>query len=276
MDSNKKIANLDSMSLGADNIYSCLQPETSSDQREEIAFREKVASQTHGDYFEKLSQSHSISVMDQEVRKFLTCIPRNGVILDVGGCWGWHWRYLKQQRPDVSVVILDFIRSNLLHARRLLADQENPSIFLVHGDATNLHFPDHSFDAVWTVQTLQHISFFEQAVKEAYRVLKHGGRFANYSLNIQPHVALIYRLLGKKYVTNGFVNGNYWLARASQTQKQQIEQIFGAQVTERWTEILYSPELRFAFPGRKGNLLGKLDAKLSNNWGLLRWFARQH
>ena len=83
-------------------------------------------------------------------------------------------------------------------------------------------------------------------------------------------------MLGKDYPISGWVEGSYWLARASLEQKLQIEEIFGNAVTERWSEILYSPELFFPAPGREGSWLGKLDALLSNNAGFLRWFARQH
>lgn len=83
-------------------------------------------------------------------------------------------------------------------------------------------------------------------------------------------------MLGRDYKTAGWIEGSFWLARASQEQKQQIETIFGSTVTERWSEILYSPELHFPGPGRDGSWLGKLDALLSNNLGLLAWLARQH
>ena len=83
-------------------------------------------------------------------------------------------------------------------------------------------------------------------------------------------------MLGKDYLISGLVDGSFWLARASLEQKLQIEKIFGNEVTERWSEILYSPELHFTGPGKDGSWLGKLDALLSNNVGFLRWIARQH
>jgi hypothetical protein len=83
-------------------------------------------------------------------------------------------------------------------------------------------------------------------------------------------------MLGKNYPTASWIEGCFWLARASLEQKQQIEEIFGNSVTECWSEILYSPELHFIAPGKDGSWLGKLDALLSNKVGFLRWFARQH
>ena len=45
----------------------------------------------------------------------------------------------------------------------------------VAGSATKLPFPDNSFDAVWTVWVLEHISEPERALLEMRRVLKPGG-----------------------------------------------------------------------------------------------------
>ena len=103
-----------------------------------------------------------------------------------------------------------------------------------------------------------------------------GGLFANYSLNVQAHIRAVKRMLGKDYSTVGRVESNFWLARASIEQKQRLEAIFGNAVTERWSEILYSPELHFTAPGKEGSWLGKLDALLSNNAGIPRSLARQH
>ncbi|MAX49390.1 MAG: SAM-dependent methyltransferase [Gammaproteobacteria bacterium] len=225
----------------------------------------------------KISKSHSIPVMDKEISSFLKCIPHNGVILDIGGCWGWHWRNVHIIRPDVSVVILDFVRPNLMHAKTLLGDLINKNICLIHGDATNLQFSSELFDGIWTVQCLQHIENFDSAIFELYKVMKPGAIFANYSLNIQPQVRFLKKLLRKTYVTNGYMmDGQLWLSRASAKQKLHLEKIFQNIVDERWSEYLFSPALGLDSPGKENHWLGRLDAKLTNNNGFMRWFARQH
>lgn len=225
----------------------------------------------------KISKSHSIPVMDAEISRFLKCIPLNGIILDIGGCWGWHWRNVHLIRPDVSVVILDFVRPNLIHANTFLGDLTNKSVYLVHGDATNLQFSSEVFDGIWTVQCLQHIEKFESAILESYRVMKPGALFGNYSLNIQPQVKFIKELLGKTYVTDGrIMAGQLWLSRASERQKVLLEKLFQSEVCERWSEYLFSPALGLNSPGEEGHWLGWWDLKLTNKRGFLRWLARQH
>ena len=248
-------------------------------QNAEIELRERVAAEHYDNYLDAISRSHSISVMDHEVDLFLAKMPHGALILDVGGCWGWHWRRLAQTRPDVGILIVDFVRSNLPHARNVLGDLVGQQVALMHADATALPFNvDENFagfDGVWTVQTFQHIPDFVKAVSESHRVLKRGGLFVNYSLNVQPPIRWLRRLLGRGYLTKGWVDGAFWLARASDEQKKCIETVFGCMVSERWSEILYSPELRVTAPGRQGSVLGKLDVLLSNNVGFLGWFARQ-
>lgn len=251
----------------------------SLEQSDEIALRERVAAVRYDDYLGAISQCHSIPVMDHEVDRFLAKIPQGGVILDIGGCWGWHWRRLAQTRPDVGVLIIDLVRSNLPHAQNILGGLVGHQVALMHADATRLPFviseSFSGFSGVWTVQTFQHIPDFKRAVSEAFRVLKVGGIFANYSLNIQPPVRLLYQLLGRKYVSEGEVDGLFWLARASNKQKKLIESIFGNAVSARWSEILFSPELHFPAPGKQEHPLGRLDSLISNNAGFLGWFARQ-
>ena len=269
---------LQSHRAGADGIYGSLSA-LPTDQSVEIALRERVAAEHYDNYLGAISRGHSISVMDHEVDRFLAKMPQAALILDIGGCWGWHWRRLAQTRPDVGVLIIDFVRSNLAHAQNVLGDLIGHQVALMHADATALPFLVDAcfpgFDGVWTVQTFQHIPSFNKAVSEAHRVLKRGGGFANYSLNVQPHIRWLYRILGRGYIAEGMVDGHFWLVRASGEQKKIIEAVFGSLVSERWSEILYSPELYFSAPGREGCLIGKLDALLSNNSGFFGWLARQ-
>lgn len=256
-----------------DGIFSY--PFNNRDQAEEILLRESVADHVYDDYLSELSRHHSIPVMDREIERFLRDIPENGSIVDVGGCWGWHWRNLHHTRPDIRVYVVDFIRSNLVHAKNILHDRIGESVFLIHGDATDLVFEDNLFDGYWSVQTLQHIPDFESTIREAFRVLKSGGIFANYSLNIQSIFRLFYRLLGKNYHIEGYIPGRFYLARASSGQIDIIKSVFSGKVTKRYSEILFKPEIKMSFSGRENSITGIMDSRLSNSIGLFSGLARQ-
>lgn len=261
------------MFMGADGVYGALKQ--SEEQSEEVALREKVAEEVSDDFMRDIAHSHSIPVMDCEVNHILEKLPRNAVIVDVGGCWGWHWRKLNLIRPDVKVIIIDFVRANLLHAKTLLGSLINEYVYLVHGDATKLELPDESVDCYWSVQALQHIPNYNKAIDEAFRVLKPGAEFNNYSLNNQWPIRKLYDLLGKNYVVKGHVDGAFFIERASNEQRLYIENIFANKVTERWSEILYKPELHIISTGKEGSMLGFIDSKLSNSLGLFKAIARQ-
>jgi ubiquinone/menaquinone biosynthesis C-methylase UbiE len=261
------------MSLGEDGIFSY--PFANTDQSEEIELRESVADQQYDDYLAVISKHHSIRVMDNEVSLFLDKIPLGGSIVDVGGCWGWHWRNVTHMRPDLKIYIVDFIRSNLYHASKVLGKSIGKNIFLIHGDATNLIFEENELDGYWSVQTLQHIPDYEKAIKEAFRILRPGGVLANYSLNVQSGLRLIYRILGKNYHVRGVIPGKFYLARASTEQLDIVETIFSNEVIQRYTEVIFIPELKVKFTGREDSFFGLIDAYLSNKKGFFSSVARQ-
>lgn len=259
---------------GRDGIW-CANFENTA-QAKEIELREQVAREKYHDYLREISRHHSIEVMDHEVRRALALIPPRGnqpIVVDVGGCWGWHWRNHAKNRPDVQVVIVDFVKANLKHAINVLGGAVGKSIHLVHADATRLPFPDESFDLYWSVQTLQHIPDFYQACREAHRVLQPSGIFISYSLNRAKFVELIYRLLGKSYVVQGETE-QFYLARASLAQRQVVEDVFSNSAGTRYTEILFQPEFKL-LTGGPTNWLGRLDASLGGSSRFSGLVARQ-
>ncbi|TGK24532.1 class I SAM-dependent methyltransferase [Leptospira yasudae] len=265
---------LKNLKLSKDGIYSADIP--SSEQDVELKMRSAVASREYSDYFEEIAKNHSIPVMDKEIVRFLKKIKPNGIILDIGGCWGWHWRNLSKERPDIKVVVVDFLRENLNHAKKFLADSIGKNIFLVHADATSLPFLDQTFDGVWTVQTFQHIPDFRKACHEAYRVLKTDGIFINYSLNLTPFNRIIYAILGKRFHKEGKLEGSFLLNKANVSQKKILIELYGARnVDESYSECLFHPDLKLVFSGQKDNVFGRLDSYLSKLYGFNAFFARQ-
>jgi len=259
---------------GPDGVYGSCGGESA--QATEIEFRNKVAAQHYDNYLREVSRHHSVPVMDVEVRRFVESIPRGGWIADIGGCWGWHWRHLRALRPDVRVAIVDFVRANLGHARRLLGDAIGREIYLVHGDATRLDLPEASFDGYWSVQTLQHISAFDVAVAEAHRILRPGGQLAIYSLNDAAAVRLLSRVVGRHYHRAGTIAEAFYLERLSPRQIAAVASVFRGTPRQRFTEILFNPDLGLRRSGAPDSLIGRIDARLSSAGRLWSLVARQH
>ena len=77
---------LSDLESGEDGIYSY--DFKNIEQDAEVKLRESVASHNYQDYLHEVSKHHSVPVMDREVTLFLSKIPKNAIIIDVGGCWG--------------------------------------------------------------------------------------------------------------------------------------------------------------------------------------------
>ena len=283
MEKNKRLFDFlskNSFSQDADGIYISPVFSASGDQENEKLLRESVAQQQYKNYLGAISRSHSISVMDYEVDRFLKLMPKGAIILDIGGCWGWHWRRLAETRPDIGVLIIDFIHSNLHHAKNILGTLLGTQVALMHADATALPFPDVSrnvnngFDGIWSVQVFQHIPNYTLACKEVYRTLNWGGQFINYSLHITPFNRFLFNLFKKEYHLEGTLENRFYLSRANDAQKITVESIFG-NVQERYTECLFHPDLKLFFAGKFGSWVGRFDSRLSDMPWISRMIGRQ-
>ncbi len=261
------------ITLGKDGIYG--DKVDYGEQLLEFEQRQKVNDQINSPYLKQISRHHSIPVMDNEVNKFLKLIPPKGRILDVGGCWGWHWRNLEIIRPDIKVFIVDFLRSNLNIAKSVLGESINENIFLIHANAINLPFKDLSFDGLWSVQTTQHIPQINQVYREFYRVLKRDGILCDYNLNHSILQFLIYKLFNKQYVKEGVVNNSFFLRRATNNTKYLLYEIFKKKIYTKYSEILFSPEYKLPLGGKESSFFGKIDCYLSVLGSFLKIFARQ-
>jgi ubiquinone/menaquinone biosynthesis C-methylase UbiE len=101
-------------------------------------------------------------------------IPQNGRVLDVG-CGGAKFtKYVADQRPDVDIVGIDLSAPQLTRASKLLRGYGDRVRFEL-GDATQLKFPDASFDGVLSYGSIKHWTSQDAGLSECLRVLKPGG-----------------------------------------------------------------------------------------------------
>jgi ubiquinone/menaquinone biosynthesis C-methylase UbiE len=242
-------------------------------QKKEFILRKKIAEKKYENFFKEIAFHHSINVMDLEVEKFLKLLPKNSIICDIGGSWGWHWRNLDKERPDIKVIIIDFIFENLLIAKKILNNKINKQIFLVNDDCCKFNIKNNLFHAVWSVQTLQHIPKYAHVYKKIYSQLKPGGYLYNCNLNINHIIRFIYWIFNKKYLIKGF-NDNFYLERSNEVQKRYLEKIFKNKAITIYSELLFHPDLK-VFTGSKNNLIGKIDSLLTGNSIIKKMFARQ-
>ena len=97
-------------------------------------------------------------------------------LLDVaGGTGDIASRFLQASGTGARAVICD-ISAEMLKVGCERAGEDERLIF-VHGNAEALPFPDKSFDAYTIAFGMRNLTHIDDALAEAYRVLKPGGRF---------------------------------------------------------------------------------------------------
>ncbi|MGF1660398.1 MAG: bifunctional demethylmenaquinone methyltransferase/2-methoxy-6-polyprenyl-1,4-benzoquinol methylase UbiE [Rubrimonas sp.] len=105
--------------------------------------------------------------------------PRPGMrLLDVaGGTGDISFRFLRRIKGEGDAVVLDMTEAMLVEGRRRAEKDRIDGVEWVCGDAMNLPFPDASFDAYTIAFGIRNVTRIEDALAEAHRVLKPGGRF---------------------------------------------------------------------------------------------------
>ena len=118
--------------------------------------------------------------------------PRNGQrLLDVaGGTGDIAFRFLKRA-PQADVVVLDMTESMLEEGRkRAEAAQLADRLEWVVGDAMALPFANDSFDVYTISFGIRNVTRIEDALREAFRVLRPGGRLMVLEFSQLPNPGL--------------------------------------------------------------------------------------
>ena len=118
--------------------------------------------------------------------------PRPGQrLLDVaGGTGDVAFRFLKRA-PGSSAVVCDMTESMLIEGRkRAEAEHQAERLEWVVGDAMALPFADNSFDVYTISFGIRNVTRIADALKDAYRVLKPGGRLMVLEFSQIPNAML--------------------------------------------------------------------------------------
>jgi len=109
-------------------------------------------------------------------RKMIKRLPADTTrILDIATGTGDVAIYIKQMRPEIDVIGIDFVFRMMEFAKEKTAKQQIQIQYL-GGDALHLPFPDNSFDATTIAFGLRNIPDKVKALNEMRRVVKPGGK----------------------------------------------------------------------------------------------------
>jgi len=106
--------------------------------------------------------------------RFLPHLPQEARVLDVGCGGGKFTKYIADQRPDVHIVGIDLSKPQIARASKLMRGYGD-RVQIELGDATQLAFPDCTFDGVISYGSIKHWASQDAGLAECFRVLKPGG-----------------------------------------------------------------------------------------------------
>jgi len=98
-------------------------------------------------------------------------------VLDVGSGPGFLARSIKDKVGTQGLVHGVDVSEFMLNIAKSKSDEKD-GIEFSYGDATDLKFPDESFDTITCTQVLEYLNDVDKALKEFNRVLRKGGKIA--------------------------------------------------------------------------------------------------
>jgi demethylmenaquinone methyltransferase / 2-methoxy-6-polyprenyl-1,4-benzoquinol methylase len=100
-------------------------------------------------------------------------------LLDLaGGTGDVAFRVVEAGGPATRVTVCDINAEMLaVGAERAITQGRDDRVTFEQGNAEELHYGDRSFDCVTIAFGIRNVPRIDRALREAYRVLKHGGRF---------------------------------------------------------------------------------------------------
>lgn len=147
-------------------------------------------------------------------------------------------------RLAAAIPIVHYTGLDLSSQLLKIAQERFPHYTFVHGSVLQLPFPDHQFDIVACVATLQHIpsaAYRRQAIQEIARVLKPGGTLfmLNWNLTEQPQY--------QQYLTSsgdGYDAGDYLIPWKNDQGKVLAQRYYHGFGIAELTELTEDAELK--------------------------------
>lgn len=120
-----------------------------------------------------------------------------GDVLEIGGGSGAMADGVARRFPSAHLTVTDVDNAMVSASQARLAHHQQ--VTARRADVTALPFDDASFDAVTSYLMLHHVIAWQEALAEAARVLRPGGRFIGYDLTDTRAARLVHRADGSPH-----------------------------------------------------------------------------
>ena len=171
-------------------------------------------------------------------------------VLELGCGMGFNARWLARHDANLRVKGIDLTAAHAYSAAA--AAEELPNASFVQGSYHDLPWPDESFDGLLAVETLCQSTDLPQALSEACRVLRPGGRLVNIDCfrgfpleEASPPLARAMRLVEKSTAVNAFQTEAGWLGLAAAAGLEHVQTVDHSAETETELRRLYKLARRF-------------------------------
>lgn len=114
----------------------------------------------------------------------------NSLGLDIGCGTGHHLHYISEKLEGSRLIGLDYSNRQIS-----LTKGRYPNLLLIQGSMTDLAFKDHTFDFIYTINSLHHVKSRRgqiKTIKEACRTLKPNGLFIIHEMNVFNPLVRLY------------------------------------------------------------------------------------
>ena len=130
----------------------------------------------YGLWTENVTSRTSAIIKENEIMADLAGIKENDLVLDAGCGIGGSGIWLAEKRK-ANTVGLNTVDRQLTRGRHLAEKEKlGQKVDLLKGDYQRLPFKDNMFDVFWSLESIEHATNLEDFMKEAFRVLKPGGK----------------------------------------------------------------------------------------------------
>lgn len=148
-------------------------------------------------YFSTYYEGIPIEREVKHVEEIMNFAKPYGKILSIGCGYGIIEMLMKDMSNEIEEIVgLDITPKKIDYMEKIIDKFDIDHIKCIQGDASELPYPDESFDYAFIIESLSHIDHsdkVDKALEEAVRVLKDNGNISVIDLNNGMNPRMIYR-----------------------------------------------------------------------------------